>query len=427
MIHIHKNPQNYIPELLLVDKLAKELEYDIVVVGAGPAGSSAAYMAAKNGAKVALIEKEETVAYSVRTSGVTWLDAIDEFSIPEDCYNTIKNYSFCSPNNKVTISDKISRAAVLDVRKTYRWLATQAEKQGVDIFLKTSVMDVIQDEQDKIIGVKAGTSSEEFSFHSKIVIDASGFHSVVAKYMGLVTQWKRFGAGAEWEVKVEHADSDTWWLMVGQEYSPAGYAWIFPLGDNVVRIGVGIGKPQSNIDPTERLKDILEKKLGPIKELGEIKPIEFHYGLIPNDGPSRKTVYDNLMLVGDTAGQANPLLLEGIRYAIRYGRVAGEVAAEAIKSGDTSEKSLIEYEEIWKKAIEAKINSASKVQQRWLGLSDEQWDKELDVIKELSPDEFLDFIKADFGLGSIVKLATHHPKLAVRQLFNIVKGVAKKG
>jgi len=406
--------------------LTKELEYDIVVVGAGPAGSSAAYVAAKNGVKVALIEKEETVAHSVRTSGVTWLDAIDEFSIPKDCYNPIRNYSFCSPNNKVTISDNISRAAVLDVRKTFQWLAAQAENQGADIFLKTSVMDVIQDEQEKIIGVRAGASNEKFNFHCKIVIDASGFQSVVAKYMGLVSQWKRFGVGAEWEVKAEHADSDTWWLMVGQEYSPAGYAWIFPLGDNVVRIGVGVGKPESNIDPTERLKNILEKKMGPVKELGELKPIEFHYGLIPNDGLSRKTVYDNLILVGDTAGQANPLVLEGIRYAIRYGRVAGEVAAKAIKSGDTSEKVLMEYEEIWKKAIESKINSARKVQKRWMGLSDEQWDKELDVIKELSPDEFLDFIKADFGLASIIKLATHHPKLAVRQLFNIVKGVTKK-
>ena len=406
--------------------MAKEFEYDLVVVGAGPAGSSAAYMAAKSGVKVALIEKEETVAHSVRTSGVTWLDAIEEFGIPDDCYNQVKNYSFCSPNNKVTINDKVARAAVLDVRKTYRWLASQAKQQGSDIFLKTNVIDTIKDNHRKIIGVKAGRSSEEFNFHCKVVIDASGFQSVVAKSMGLVTQWERFGAGAEWEVKVEHADSETWWLMVGQEYSPAGYAWIFPLGNNIVRIGVGVGKPESAIDPTQRLKEIMEKKLGPIKDLGEILPIEFHYGLIPNDGLSRKTVYDNLMLVGDTAGQANPLVLEGIRYAIRYGRVAGKIAAKAIKSGDTSKEVLMEYEEIWKKAIESKINSAGKVQQRWIGLSDDQWDKELDVIKELSSEEFLDFIKADFGLASIVKLATHHPKLAVRQLFNIVKGVAKK-
>lgn len=406
--------------------MAKELAYDLVVVGAGPAGSSAAYMAAKNGVKVALIEKEETVANSVRTSGVTWLDAIEEFSIPKDCYNPVKNYSFCSPNNKVSISDKVARAAVLDVRKTYRWLASQAENQGVDLFLRTNVIDAIKDKQGKIIGVKTANPNEEINFHCKIVIDASGFQSVVAKSMGLVTQWERFGAGAEWEVKAEHADSDTWWLMVGEQYSPAGYAWIFPLGDNIVRIGVGVGKPESPIDPTQRLKEIMEKKLGPIKELGDISPIEFHYGLIPNDGLSRKTVYDNLILVGDTAGQANPLVLEGIRYAIRYGRVAGEIASKAIQSDDTSEKILREYEDIWKKAIESKINSAGKVQQRWIGLSDEQWDKELDVIKELSSEEFLDFIKADFGLSSIVKLATHHPKLAVRQLFNIVKGATKR-
>ncbi len=206
------------------------------------------------------------------------------------------------------------------------------------------------------------------------------------------------------------------------KYSPAGYAWIFPVGKNIVRIGVGVGKPESSVDPTIKLKEIMDEKLGPIKNLGKITPIEFHYGLIPNDGLTRKTVYDNLILVGDSAGQANPLVLEGIRYAIKFGRVAGEVSANAIKSGDTSEKSLIKYEENWKKDIQSKIKSASKVQDRWISLSDEEWDKELEIIGELTPDEFIDFIKADFGLSNMVKLAAHHPKLAVRQLFNMVKG-----
>ena len=99
-------------------KLGKEFHYDIVVVGAGPAGSSAAFSAAKNGVKVVLLEKEETIAETVRTSGVTWIQNIKEFEIPENCYNPIKNYSFCSPNNEVTISDSVPQAAVLDVRKT---------------------------------------------------------------------------------------------------------------------------------------------------------------------------------------------------------------------------------------------------------------------------------------------------------------------
>ena len=396
--------------------------FDLIVVGGGPAGSSAAHAASKNGLKVALIEKEESIAQSVRTSGVTWIQNIKEFGIPDDCYNPVKNFVFYSPNNKVSIGDKVARSAVLDVRKTYRWLASQAKEQGTEIFVNTSVKEAIKDGSGKIIGVKTIQNEKEIEFFGKVIIDASGFQSVVAKSMGFVEQWGRFGAGAEYEARVEHVNSDTWWLMVGEKYSPAGYAWIFPLGNNIARIGVGIGKPDSPVDPTARLKELIENKEGPIAELGKIEPIEFHYGLIPNDGLSRKTVYDNLILVGDSAGQANPLVLEGIRYAIKFGKIAGEVASKAIKSDDTSEKKLTEYEDNWKKAIESKIKSAGKVQDRWIGLTDEDWDKELDVISELKPEEFLDFIKADFGLSNMLKLATSHPKLVVRQLFNLVKG-----
>lgn len=401
--------------------MSQEYHYDLVIVGGGPAGSSAACEAAKNGINVALIEKENSIAETVRTSGVTWIQNIKEFGIPDDCFNPIKRFSFCSPNNKVTISDVIPRAAVLDVRKTYRWLANQAKNAGADIFVKTNIKNVIKNIEGDIMGVNGIGPSGEITFHSKVVIDASGFASTVCKSMGFAPQWKRFGAGAEYEMKVENIDSETLWLMVGQEYSPAGYAWIFPLSNNLVRIGVGVGKPESSIDPTQRLDEILEKKLGPIKRLGKLTEIEFHYGLIPNDGLSRKTVFNNLILVGDSAGQANPLVLEGIRYAIKFGRVAGKVASNAIKSGKTDKESLYPYEENWRREIESKINSAGKVQDRWIGLTDEEWDKELDIIQELSAEEFIDFIKADFGLSNIIKLATRHPKLAVRQLFNLVK------
>jgi len=391
-------------------------------VGGGPAGSSAAFIAAKNGIKVALLEKESSIAETVRTSGVTWIQSIKEFGIPDDCFNPIRNFSFCSPNNEITISDSIPRAAVLDVRKTYRWLAHEAEKEGADIFVKINVNEVIKNGKGDIVGVSGVGPNGKMTFHSKVIIDASGFPSTVCKAMGFVTQWKRFGAGAEYEVKVENVDSETWWLMVGKEYSPAGYAWIFPLGNNIVRIGVGIGKPESDIDPTQRLEELMKKKPGPIKRLGKITPIEFHYGLIPNDGLSRKTVFNNLILVGDSAGQANPLVLEGIRYAIKFGRVAGKVSSDAIKSGKTDESALYPYEKNWRNQIESKIKSAGKVQNRWIDLSDEEWDKELDIIKELKAEEFIDFIKADFGLSNMIKLATHHPKLAVRQLFSLVKG-----
>ena len=400
----------------------EELNFDVVVVGGGPAGSSAAHMAAKNGRTVALIEKEKEIAETVRTSGVTWISDIKKFGIPEECYNPIKKFSFCSPKNSVKISGEIAKAAVLDVRKTYRFLANRAKTSGSELFTSTNVTEVLKDDTGKCSGVIAKSDGKQIQFNSKVVIDASGFVSVIAKELGYVTQWKKFGAGAEFEVKTEKLEHDNWWLMVGQEYSPAGYAWIFPTSKDTARIGVGIGKPDSDVDPTVRLNELLEKKLGPIKDLGNIEKIEFHYGLIPNDGVSRKTVYDNLILVGDSAGQANPLVLEGIRYAIRFGEVAGQVAADAIKNGDTTEMSLSPYEKEWKRAIESKINSAGKVQNRWVGLTDDEWDKELSIIEELTADEFLDFIRADFGVSKMVKLATHHPKMIVRQLFNMVKG-----
>ena len=400
----------------------KKLNFDLIVVGGGPAGSSAARTAAENGCTVAIIEKEKEIAETVRTSGVTWISDINKFEIPIECYNPIRKFSFSSPKNSVTISDDVPKAAVLDVRKTYRFLANRARLAGSKLFTNTNVSEILKSSTGRCVGVIAKSQGEDVQFNSKMIIDASGFASVIAKELGYVKQWKKFGVGAEFEVKTEKLEYDNWWLMVGEKYSPAGYAWIFPTSKNTARIGVGIGKPDSDIDPTIRLNELIDKKIGPIKDLGNIEKIEFHYGLIPNEGLSRKTIYDNLILVGDSAGQANPLVLEGIRYAIRFGEVAGKVAAAAIKNGDTSEKSLIPYEREWKKAIESKINSAVKVQNRWVGLSDDEWDKELSIINELTADEFLDFIRADFGVTKMVKLATHHPKMIVRQLFNIVKG-----
>ena len=400
----------------------EKLDFDVVVVGGGPAGSSAARIAAENKCTVALIEKEKEIAETVRTSGVTWISDVKKFGIPKDCYNPIKKFSFCSPKNSVTISDNVAKAAVLDVRKTYRFLANRAQTSGARIFTSTNVSEVLKNSDGKCVGVIAKSKEKDIQFNAKVVIDASGFASVVAKDLGHVKQWKKFGVGAEFEVKTEKLEHDNWWLMVGQEYSPAGYAWIFPTSKNTARIGVGIGKPDSDVDPTIRLNQLIDNKIGPIKDLGKIEKIEFHYGLIPNEGLSRKTVYDNLILVGDSAGQANPLVLEGIRYAIRFGEVAGKVAGIAIKNCNTSQTSLMPYEKEWRKAIESKINSAIKVQNRWVGLTDGEWDDELNIINELTADEFLDFIRADFGVSKMLKLATHHPKMIVRQLFNMVKG-----
>jgi digeranylgeranylglycerophospholipid reductase len=186
-----------------------------------------------------------------------------------------------------------------------------------------------------------------------------------------------------------------------------------------VRIGVGIGRPESRSDPLKNLHALLEKRIKPLDELGKIQPLELHYGLIPNEGCNRSSVHNGLMLVGDCAGQSNPLVLEGIRFAIQFGRLAGVVGANSLSSGSTGE-SLKLYDTEWRNQLESRIKSAIKVQSRWLTLSDEQWDKEIEILSSLSQDEFLDFIKAEFTASRMLRLSLHHPQLVARRLFDMV-------
>jgi digeranylgeranylglycerophospholipid reductase len=398
----------------------KEEKFDIAVVGGGPAGLSAAYAAAKGGAKVVLFEKDQSIAHSIRTSGVTWISEMERLGIPSKFYNPIQNYRFVSPSNDILITGNVSKSCVLDIRGMYQHLAFLAAKEGVQLMVKSNVIDVIKD-GDRMVGVKANTPKGRLTVRSTLVIDASGFSTSVGRKAGVAGQWKRYGVGAEYECYCDDIDSTTWVLMVGQKYSDAGYAWSFPLSTNRVRIGVGIGRPESNEEPLDKLHEIIEKRFKPLDALrdGKIQPIELHYGFIPNEGVRRNSIADGLVMVGDSAGQSNPLVLEGIRYAIDFGRLAGKVGADSL-SENSDKESLLEYERSWKNKVESKIHSALKVQMRWLGLTDEEWDKEIEILRDMTVHEFLDFIKADFTRVNMMKLALHHPKVAARQLFNMI-------
>jgi digeranylgeranylglycerophospholipid reductase len=400
----------------------KEEKFDIAVVGGGPAGLSAAYSAAKEGAKVVLFEKDQSIAHCIRTSGVTWISEMERLGIPSKFYNPIQNYRFVSPSNDVLITGDVSKSCVLDIRAMYQHLSILAAKEGVQLKLRSNVVDVIKDGQ-RVVGVKASTPEGMLNVRSTLVIDASGFSTSVGRKAGVASNWKRYGVGAEYECYCDNIDSTTWVLMVGQKYSDAGYAWVFPLSPNRVRIGVGIGRPESTAEPLEKLHKIIEKRFKPLDTIGvgKLQPLELHYGFIPNQGVRRNSIADGLIMVGDSAGQSNPLVLEGIRYAIDFGRLAGRVGADSL-SRNSNKESLIEYEQSWRAKVESKIQSALKVQTRWLRLTDEEWDKEIEILRDMTVHEFLDFIKADFTKVNMMKLALHHPKVAARQLFSKVLG-----
>jgi digeranylgeranylglycerophospholipid reductase len=305
----------------------------------------------------------------------------------------------------------------------YQYLAILAAEAGAKIMVRSRITGLLSNPQNKIDRLEARTPLGNLEIKTKLVIDASGFGSFIGRKLGLVGPWKKYGIGAEYECYCDNVDRETWFLMVGKRYSDAGYAWVFPLSKHRIRIGVGIGRPESHSDPIQKLNEIFEKRLKPLDRLKNVQPLEFHFGFIPNEGPRQSSITDSLIMVGDSAGQSNPLVLEGIRYAIEFGRLAGRVGAQSLSKGSTK-SSLNEYEKTWKNEVQSKINSAMKIQSRWMKLSDERWDQEIEILRHMSTEEFLDFIRAEFTATKMLRLAFDHPRLAARQLF---KSVLRKG
>src|SRR5919199_3323653 len=136
-------------------------KYDIAIVGGGPAGLSAAYTAAQFVDRVVLLEKDEAIAHNIRTSGVTWIEEAEKLGISKEHYNPIKNYSFISPSNQVTIKGSTAKSCVLNVRSVYQHLAVLAAEAGSEIMIKSNVTNVVLDSKNRISGLKVGTSKGE--------------------------------------------------------------------------------------------------------------------------------------------------------------------------------------------------------------------------------------------------------------------------
>ena len=386
------------------------MKFDIIIVGGGPAGLAAAEFAAKDGLKVAVLERSKEIGYPIHTSGGSWVEELQKLNIPAGLYHQVSKVDFIYGQSVSSFVDEKMQFCLLDVRGLYQYLAEKASLNGAEIFVDTTVSEPII-EDDYVKGVIAFIHGKQQNIYGNIVIDASGYSAVIARKTGMTERFDSFASGAEYEVYSPNWDQSKIVMIYGSRIAPSGYGWICPCGNQRVRIGNGIIHPNSKENPLELLDKFLESDDEIVHKLKPFSRIEFHQGIIPNGGVVKKTVTNGLIAVGDSACQVSGLIGEGIRFAIDIGRMAGDVANQSILADDYSEKFLKKYERLWRKKYETIFKISNQLNKRFRNYSDEDWASKVKYLKDIHPDIFCSFMKCDFNLKFIQKILKLQPSL----------------
>jgi geranylgeranyl reductase family protein len=323
--------------------------YDLIVVGAGPAGASAARSAAKSGLKTLLLEKEEMPRNKLCGGGVT----------PK----VLTRFDFKLPKELIDCEVKSARIHVgenLHHFRTDETLVYMTSRTSFDAFLTEKAVEAGAELRDgnPVNRVKAASScveaqTLEATFRSKILIGADGMGGPTARTGGFYDSWKpdQVAYAIESEVHVGEkavqeflGSSSSFDLYFG--VSPGGYGWVFPKDDHLT-VGVGCR--------LDRLRDGIDLFDSFVKRVRELKGVEIpkpQAHLIPLGGAANvPSVRDRMLLAGDCAGFAEPLLGEGIYFSTWGGQIAAQVAAEATREEKFDGKSLAKYEGRWRKAF----------------------------------------------------------------------------
>jgi len=307
-------------------------DYDIIVVGGGPGGSTAARFCAKAGLKTLLIEKEQLPRYKpcggcLSTKTVHLLG----FDISPVIENTIygAKFTYCS-KDPFFIEPKEPIASLVMRDRFDQFLINKALEKGATILEGEKVTRV--EEQGEGVEVELGKGKR---FHCRYLIGADGPESIVARSLPLPPQ-RNDGNGIAIQSEIPFDSSihfpETELQFINLDFGriPNGYGWVFPKKE---WLSIGIGgmfRETKKMNPRRYLSDFL-KELDYIPE-GKTGRIMGH--LLPSFyDENQKVSQGRLLLVGDAAHLMDPLQGEGIYYAIRSGMLAAEAIAEWKKEG----------------------------------------------------------------------------------------------
>ncbi len=328
--------------------------YDVVIIGAGPAGSVAARNLAREGHKVLLLEKRERIGYPVRCgeASTTLADLKTYGPIDDSCIESIINGLYIYGPNGVNIEVPKPGTGIMLNREIFDpWLAKLAEDEGAQVVTcarATFVGDVQGSERMVRVALGKGngdgtvTETGTQEIFAKMVIAADGVESRIGRMVGLdCMQYPgKTCTGVDIQVQgiLTKPDYLTFWQ--GHDFINDGYIWSFPKQkSNVTNFGAGFlanGKHDGNI--LEITMEWLEKLFPGAKVNYTVG------GLIPVSSVLKEYTLDRFALVGDAAHHTNPLTGGGIAAAMRAGRFCAQYVSDGLGRGVLSKEFLKQYE-----------------------------------------------------------------------------------
>lgn len=311
------------------------LRCDILVVGAGPAGSSAARAAAGEGMQVLVVERRDTVGVPVQCAEFIPAPLLGEIDLAGDfVVQAVSEMHTILPDGERVVLRAPGRMIRRD--RFDQSLARAAEVAGARILTATSA---VRREEDGVI-VRARKETREKRVIAKVIIGADGPRSVMGRWIG--SENRNLVPAVQWRVPLrsplEHTE------IYFHEDFYGGYGWLFPAGREA---NVGVGRKRGGKHQGEPIGRVLERFVRRLAEEGRTgcEPIRAAAGWIPAE-PVRRVTRGNVLLVGDAAGHTHPVTGAGVSQAVLGGRMAGTWAARAVEAGDVS--LLGAYEEEWR-------------------------------------------------------------------------------
>jgi len=344
-------------------------EYDVIVVGAGPAGSIAARTAAALGVSVLMLEKDREIGYPVRCGEAISKEGIEEFIKPDPKWiaATISKFSFNAPDGTEVIIDFGDAGYVLD-RKIFDYeLARTAADEGAEIHTGAYVNGLLFDD-GKVAGVKYEYKGAQREIKAKVVIAADGVESRVGRWAGLKTHIDFRDMESAVQITAENipVDQNTLYFYFGKDFAPNGYFWIFPKGENKANIGLGVnglvGKRKS---AQSFLNDFMNRFYPAAPVINKVA------GGVPCSVTLPKISAPGIMLAGDAARQVNPLSGGGIASGMIGGGIAGKIAAESVRKNKPDH--ILSYDHQWAKRLGKRHEIFDRIKNGIYNFSDEKF------------------------------------------------------